>query len=737
MNDSRIERPIKGDDQTPSSNSKGKTAIWRAAIALGAAFSVIAIFAITAVLVLWTMPPPGAGRPPPEAAFDIAANNGAIVATRGVSRGDYIGLDALPQPLIQAVLAMEDRRFYAHGGIDPRGVTRAALVNVREGGVAQGGSTITQQLAKISYLSADRTFARKAQEAVITLWLEARLSKDDILERYLNNVYLGGGAYGVQAAAQRYFGKNAADLSLAESAMLAGLIQSPSRNSPLHSYDAAVARASVALGAMADNGVITEAEADAARADPAQLARPPAEAPVFGYAADYAALEARMMIGETGGDFRVETTLDPRLQSLADQVVAEAIENAGDGGPDQAALIAMTYDGAVLAMTGGRDYTASAFNRAAQAQRQPGSTFKLFVYLTALQQGFTPQSLIDDAPIQIGDYAPQNYSGTFHGKVTLLDAFAHSMNVAAVRLQEAVGRENIIRVARRMGLQGDLQPDPSLALGARETTLLELTSAYAAVAADRERIYPHMISRIAANGDRSYSGASRIPSAPGGGGVFTLPETETGPAPWPRAEAMSLLSAVVESGTGRAAALPGARVYGKTGTTSDYRDAWFIGFADGMIVGVWMGNDDNSPMTAKITGGGLPARTWKAFMTKARSGALPELRERGSAQPLAGAAEVLNTGTLRVEGQIVRLEGVEGLSGDYAKNMAAYIDNRGNGEVVCHPARLEAWRCEAGGVDLSEAVIFNGGGKAAENAPGLLKDAERKARRAGRGVWGE
>ena len=736
MNDTQIERPNGRDDQTPSSNRSRTAAIRRGLIALGAAFTAIAAFAIVALAVLWTLPPPGDGRPASEAAYDIAANNGAIVATRGVSRGDYIDLEAFPEHLLDAVLAMEDRRFYAHGGIDTRGITRALWVNVQEGGVEQGGSTITQQLAKISYLSADRTFARKSQEAVITLWLEARLSKDEILERYLNNVYLGGGAYGVQAASKRYFGKNAADLTLSESAMLAGLIQSPSRNSPLHSYDAAVQRADVALGAMVDAGAISAEEAEAARGEPAHLARPPAEAPVYGYAADYAASEARVLIGGTGGDFRVETTLDPRLQILADQAIDEALENAGEGGPDQAALVAMSYDGAILAMTGGRDYTASAFNRAAQAERQPGSTFKLFVYLTALQQGFTPESAIDDAPINIEGYEPQNYGGDFHGRVTIRQAFANSYNAAAVRVQEAVGRENVIRVARRLGLQGPLEPEPSLALGAREATLLELTSAYAAVAADRERVSPHMITVIAANQEQRFSGAASLAAAPGGA-VFSPPVGDADQAAWPRNQALTLLGSVVASGTGRAAQIPGARVYGKTGTTSDYHDAWFIGFADGMVVGVWMGNDDNSPMEAKVTGGGLPARTWKAFMTRARSGAVPVVRERGSSQPLAGAAEVLDTGTLRVEGQIVRLEGVDGLGDPYAANMGAYIDNRGNGEVVCRPARLEAWRCEAGGVDLSEAVIFNGGGKAADDAPGLLKDAERKARRAGRGVWGE
>ncbi len=686
------------------------------------AFIALSLAAFAALTILWSMPPLAAGTEPREAAFDLADNEGAVYASRGVSRGDYVSLDSLPGHLVQAVLSMEDRRFYTHPGLDLRGVLRAMLVNWRSGGVEQGGSTITQQLAKISYLPHDRTYARKAQEAVIALWLEARLSKDEILERYLNNIYLGAGSYGVESAARRYFGKPASELTLAESAMMAGLIQAPSRTSPVNSYETAVGRARVALGAMAENGEITVEEAADAAAHPAELARPPAEVPIYGYAADYAADRARMMVGGAGGDFQVQTTIDPRLQALADQTIREALENALEGGPSQAAMVAMTYDGAILAMTGGRDYSQSAFNRAVQAERQPGSTFKLFVYLAALQQNFSPATMIDDAPIRIGDYTPENYGGRFHGRVSLLQAFAQSMNGAAVRVQEAVGRENVIRLARRMGLQGELKPEPSLALGAREATLLNLTAAYTAVAADRERVNPSVISAI---------------SAPGGG-AFAPPMGDSKAAPWPREEALQLLRAVVQQGTGRAAALQ-TPAYGKTGTTSDYRDAWFIGFSEGVVTGIWMGNDDNSPMTARVTGGGLPARTWKTFMQAALSGELPEAQPRTSdqrrgPQPLAGHPEVINTGTLRIDGQVVRLEGVEGLGQPHAAEMQSYL---GEDEVACRVVRLEAWRCEVRGFDLSEVVVFNGAGRAAPDAPGLIQDAERKARQAGRGVWGQ
>jgi len=715
MTDGSIETSKDGESQT------ARRARWMRRLRL-TGLALVVLFAAASAFVLaalWSMPPLDAGRAPAPAAFDIAADNGAIVAARGVSRGEYVALGSLPDHLVAAVLAMEDRRFRRHPGIDPKGVARAAWVNLREGEVSQGGSTITQQLAKISYLPADRTFARKAQEAVITLWLEARLSKDEILERYLNNVYLGGGAYGVEAAARRYFGKPARDLALSESAMLAGLIQLPSRTAPTRSYEAAVRRAEVALSAMLDAGVIDQSAADAARAAPARLARPPAEAPIYGYAADFAAAEARGLVGGTGGDFRVETSIDPRLQALAGQVVGEAIAGGGPGGPGQGALIAMTYDGEILAMTGGADYAASEFNRAVHAHRQPGSTFKLFVYLAALQQGFTPETEIDDAPIRIDGYEPRNYSGEFAGRVSVREAFARSLNAAAVRVQEAAGRENVIRVARRLGLEGRLEPEPSLALGAREATLLQLTAAYAALAADRERVVPRMVRRIAAPG----------------GGAFFPPQPEAAPSPWPRNQMLTLLRASVEEGSSRAAGIDGVRVYGKTGTTSDYRDAWFIGFADGLVVGVWLGNDDNSPMRAQVTGGGAPARAWKAFVSAARSGErAAEPRPASGAGELVGAAEVLDTGTLRIEGQLARLEGVDGLGGVHAERMRAYIGDR---DVACRPARLESWRCEVGGVDLSEAVIFNGGGRAAADAPGLLKDAERKARQAGRGVWGE
>jgi penicillin-binding protein 1A len=667
------------------------------------------------------LPLPTGFEQPRAAALDLLAGD-TVLATRGVAYGRPVDLEALAPHLIDAVLSMEDRRFRQHRGIDLRGMLRAGLANLREGGVREGGSTITQQLVKNSFLSPERTWTRKAQEVLLALWLERRLDKSQILARYLDSVYLGAGAYGVDAASRRYFGKPPEELTLAESAMLAGLIQAPSRDTPIRSLEAAQARAGLVLRSMEAAGMVDAAAAAEASANPATLARPPAERPIHGHAVDWIAGEARAMLGTLTGEATVETTLDPRLQELAASTIERRLSGEGAGqGVSEAALVAMTPDGAVLAMAGGRDYRTSQFNRAAQARRQPGSVFKLFVYLAALEAGAMPSSPIEDAPISIGTWQPRNYGDAYLGPTDLRTAFARSANSAAVRLQERVGRERVIERARSMGIAGGMAPLPSLALGTIEASLLELTAAFAAIRADRARIEPYGVRAL-----HTSSGRTLRPPAP-----------ETAPAPWPQAAMRELLGEVVRTGTGRRAALE-VPVFGKTGTTQDHRDAWFIGFAEDLVVGVWVGNDDDTPMQG-VTGGGLPAEIWRDFVGEAirlpaDRGAPEPLPETPEPEPLlVGLPLVRDTGTLELEGRVVRLAGVEGIEGRHARDMAAYIGGR---EVVCRPAEAGRHLCEVDGYDLSEVVLHNGGGRATAEASAVLIEAERRARMERRGIWG-
>jgi 1A family penicillin-binding protein len=700
-----------------------------AILIVGAAGIAIALAAFAAVaFYLYTLPLPPDFREPERPALTLIASDGSAFAVRGASHGRGVKLDELPKHLVDAVLAMEDRRFFEHGGVDVRGVLRAAFANLSAGEVVQGGSTITQQLARLEFLSADQTLSRKIQEALLALWLERRLSKEEILTRYLNAVYFGAGAYGVDAACRRYFGKPARDATLAEAAMIAGLIPAPSRYAPSSSPEDARRRASLVLDAMVESGVLSDAAAAAAKKKPADPAVLPAERAGFGYAADWATAEARERLGGVAGDFRVATTIDPRLQDLATRTVQRWIQAEGaEARVAQAALVAMRPDGSVLAMVGGVDYAASQFNRAVQARRQPGSAFKLFVYLAALEAGFGPESAIDDAPIRIGNWSPENYDGRFLGRTDLRTAFARSLNAATVRLQERVGREPIIELARAMGITSPLEPNASLALGTSEVSLLELTAAYAAVQAGRRRVEPDAIRAIESLG----------------GALFTAARKESPELLRAQDEMLALLREVVRSGTGKAAKLSTAS-YGKTGTTQDHRDAWFIGFAGDLVVGVWVGNDDHSP-TNKITGGQLPARIWHAFMTEALT--LPRGEEPVAEVPLAelpapqaaaprdllvGVPFVIDTGTLRIGNRRIRLEGVDGLAGLAARHMAEYIGGR---EVACRRTTAKRFRCEVDGWDLSEVVLYNGGGRATKTAPPDLVEAERNARDARRGLW--
>ncbi len=493
-------------------------------------------------------------------------------------------------------MAIEDRRFYSHWGIDPRGLMRAAWNNVRGGGV-QGGSTITQQLAKMSFLSPERSYTRKAREMLIAFWLEAWLTKDQILERYLSNAYFGDNVYGLRAASLHYFFRQPEKLTLAQAAMLAGLVQAPSRLAPSRNLAGAQARGKLVLAAMADAGFITAGQANAAT--PATIdVRVKPQLPTGTYFADWAMPQVRALSEQSYGDTKVMTTLDARLQRLARTVVGRA-----PLGGAQVALVAMHTTGEVVAMIGGRSYDASAFNRATQALRQPGSTFKLFVYLAALRSGMTPDTLIDDSPITDGTYRPKNYGDRYRGPITLREAFAQSSNVAAVRLYRKVGPDAVMRAARDLGIQSNMIADPSLALGSSGTTLLQLTTAFAGVAGNHWPLVPHAM-------------ATDKP-----GTLDWLLTTRHSFDARTQADLRDLLSTVVRSGTGRGAALA-IPAFGKTGTSQDNRDALFIGFAGDLVVGVWIGNDDNSPLKG-VSGGGLPAQIWRDFMWGAVKGARP------------------------------------------------------------------------------------------------------------------
>ena len=669
---------------------------------------------------------------PLPGAMTFTTGQGQVITARGVSKGERVRVDQLPGDLIHAVIAIEDRRFYAHGGIDLRGILRAAWHDLRHDGPPQGGSTITQQLARISYLSPERTLRRKLQEIMIALWLEARLDKDEILARYLNTAYFGAGAYGIDAAARRYFGKRAGSLGLAESAMLAGLIRAPSQLAPTRNPEAAEQRARRVIEAMAAAGYLDETRAAAAaRADPARLAAPPDTQPGHNYFVDTAESELKRVMGSPPLDLAIDTTLDPRLQETAERTIERWLGREGDRRrASQAALVALAPDGAVLALVGGRDYARSQFNRAVQAHRQPGSFFKVFVYLAAFNGGYTPDSIVVDRPVTIGDWEPKNFAGGYQGPVSLRTAFAQSINTVSVQLAQAVGVERVIDIAKSLGIRTELPAVPSLALGSGEVTLLDATAAIDAIAVNAKSVEPYTIRRVRAGPQ---------------GTLYTRPETVIEAPTWNRNAVVQLMEAVVSNGTGRAARL-GRRAAGKTGTTQDYRDAWFIGFTTAIVVGVWVGNDDNRPMDG-VTGGDLPAKIWHDYVEEAEQimstpvAAASSAAMSGSGQEplglpatLRGLPAIADTATLLFRGGTARLEGVEGEKGEFVRELERYIRGR---EVRCERAGTTSasYRCRVGNIDLGEAVVLNGAGRAASDASERLLGAEEQAQLAGRGVW--
>ena len=532
---------------------------------------------------------------------------GQVVDRRGAPDSPPIDLKSLPSYVPQAVMAIEDRKFYRHWGFDFEGLARAFYINAKAGRVVQGGSTITQQLAKNLFLSSEQSLKRKAQELLLSVWLESRFTKDEIISLYLARVYFGSGAYGIDEAARRYFDKTPQNLTIAESALLAGLLKAPSRLNPVSSSKRAAERATVVLDVMEAQGVITKAQRVQAVREPLRFV-PTSRGGGAAYFLDWIADDVGASVGEPTEDVIVETTLDMRAQLAAETALGNELRvNARPLKMSQAALVAIAGDGGVRAMVGGRNYQESEFNRVTEAKRQPGSAFKPFVYLAAMEKGETPWSVRVDRPLRIGNWTPQNYNGGYAGAMPLITAFARSVNTIAVQLGEEVGRDTVVRVARRLGVRSRLDAQPTLALGTEVLTPLELTAAYVPFANGGTAITPYGFKRI-----RTRSG--RI-----------LWERPT-PAPRraiedvPLRSMNALLAQVVSAGTARGAQLPDRPVGGKTGTTSDYRDAWFIGFTGGYAAGVWVGNDDFGIKTNKVTGGSAPVRIWRAFMTEALKG---------------------------------------------------------------------------------------------------------------------
>ena len=581
-------RTAQPDEAAPSPGSAKPRRSW-----LRWGFNIFgALLLVTLIWLIVTAPLSRALEPLDDPAMLLVSAEGRPIARRGAVKDEPVDATRLDPLTPAAFISIEDRRFRSHWGIDPRAIGRAMVANIQAGGVRQGGSTITQQLAKTSFLSADRSLKRKAQEVIIAFWLEGWLTKDEILSRYLSSVYFGDGVYGLRAASRHYFDREPERLTLAQSAMLAGMVQAPSRLAPTRNLALAQKRSRLVLQAMADTRAIS-----LARAESTSSARPVGNnstVPTGTYFADWVAPQAAQAFDADYGEVRVPTTLDADLQKLAVRAVANA--RIGEA---QAALVAMRPDGRVVAMVGGRNYGKSPFNRATQARRQPGSAFKLFVYLAALRAGYTPDSMIEDRPITVDGWSPGNNDGVYRGAISLREAFARSSNAATVRLAEQVGRQNVIRAARDLGIDSPMTDRPSLSLGTSGVSLLELTAAYAAVAGGRYPVEPRGLPL-----DDEEEGLS-VFFARGG----HLDDRRD------RAPMLDLLWAAANQGTGRRAAIS-TPTFGKTGTTQNNRDALFVGFAGNLVVGVWVGRDDNQSL-GKITGGTAPAEIWRRFMGSA------------------------------------------------------------------------------------------------------------------------
>ena len=539
-------------------------------------------------------------RPPNIA---ILTAEGGLLANRGDTGGAAVKLADLPPAVPRAFIAIEDRRFYSHFGIDPLGIVRAIVSNMASHRSTQGGSTLTQQLAKNLFLTQERTVSRKIQEAVLAVWLEHKYSKDAILELYLNRVYFGSGAFGIEAAARKYFNIDARALSVPQAAMLAGLMKAPTRLAPNRNPQAAIERAAQVVAAMRDQGYLLEAQVRSALAEPAHVVRAPG-AGSLNYAADYVVDTLDDTIGAVDEDIVVQTTISRAVQAEGEQALTDELKMKGARfGVGQGALVAMEPDGSIKALIGGRDYAASQFDRAVAAKRQPGSSFKPFVYLAAIEKGLTPDTVRDDAPINVRGWQPENYSHAYFGPVTLTRALSLSLNTVAVRVCLEAGPAAVVSVAHRLGISSELQPNASIALGTSEVSPLELVTAYVPFANGGIGVQPHIITRVKTAGGRL---------------LYQRKGGNNGRVIEPHAVAMmnTMMTETLLTGTARKGEIPGWQAGGKTGTSQDWRDAWFVGYTSRLVTGVWLGNDDASP-TRKASGGNLPVEIWSRFMRAA------------------------------------------------------------------------------------------------------------------------
>lgn len=621
--------PPSGDNQKPAAKKKrgagarapvsskstsSKSTAWRwlaNLLALGV-WAFIAILLVGGYLAL-TLPPIDAAVLTRRPNIVILDEAGAELGSFGDIYGASVALKDLPKHLPAAVVAVEDRRFYQHFGIDLRGLARAMVENAQAGGVVQGGSTITQQVAKNLFLSPERTIIRKLREMALALWLERNFTKDEILTIYLNRVYLGAGTYGVEAAAQRYFGRPATELGVYQSAVLAGLLKAPSRYNPTNDPDLAKRRAEIVLRTMVETGALTSALAASASQNATRILKTAAAGKRIlraRYFADWIISQLDSFVGTIDRDLIVRTTLSAPIQSAAEAALSRHLDSSGENSKvSEGAVLTLSPDGAVRAMVGGRDYLESQFNRATQALRQPGSAFKPFVYLAALDAGYSPDDLVTDGPLNIGGWKPQNFSGTYQGPISVQAALADSINTVAVRLAQAAGPKAVVATAHRLGITGDLKPELSLALGSAEVTLLDLTAAYGPFANGGQAVLPYAITEIA---DQAGNVLYR---RQGGDLARVIPTQHV-------ATMNRMMRGVIEHGTGTAAAF-GYPAAGKTGTSSDFRDAWFVGYSADLVTGVWVGNDDGAFMKG-VTGGGLPARIWRDVMAAAHTGRAPK-----------------------------------------------------------------------------------------------------------------
>jgi len=551
----------------------------------------------------------------PSQDVTILDDRGRLIARRGLTQGRMVRAQDLPDYVPGAFIAIEDRRFRSHIGVDPIGLARAAFQNMLAGHVVQGGSTITQQLAKNLFLSPSRTFDRKMQEAMLALYMESRYSKDQILTLYLNRVYFGAGVYGIEAASEKFFGKHASELGLTEAAIIAGSVKAPARYNPLSDSDAGLARARIVLGAMQSAGFIDENTRILAQATRPRIVRANGT-PGSGWFADWVMAHLPDIVAPASQPVIVETSFDLETQVLAEQAVVHGLAAEGEQfQASQAALVAMTPDGAIRAMVGGKTYGGSGFNRATEAVRQPGSAFKPFVYLTGLEHGHAPDETVNDGPVDIHGWRPANYEGRFKGEIPLIQAFAESSNSVAAQLTAEVGPKEVARTAHRLGIASPLAEVSSLALGTSGVTPLELTGAYAPFANGGNAATPFGVLRV-----RTRSGKILYQRKPSGLGAVMSANDNM--------QMTRLMQEVTATGTGRAARLDDRPTAGKTGTTQDFRDAWFVGFTADLVCGVWIGNDNNAPMR-KATGGTLPARIFHVFMSGAE--------ESMPVRPLAGS----------------------------------------------------------------------------------------------------